>query len=130
MQEFPTLVEIGSTVVVDLSLIRDGIPGALVSTIAENPQGTVVGYKMTDGGTIGLVLKLSDGSTNWFFYEEISSKENRNYDLAPKLSHISLDYPLVKIEKIDQLMKKPNVIQMFNPFIFIDWLTFSFKDVI
>ena len=67
-----TLLRIGSNVSVDLDRVRDRIPGALMSVLRNNPRGKVVDYKMTDGlGGIGLVLELSDGTTNWFFDNEI-----------------------------------------------------------
>ena len=43
----------------------------LLKKLKDNPRGKVVDYKMTDGTDIGLVLELSDGSTSWFFNEEI-----------------------------------------------------------
>ena len=75
MPKAATLNKIGSQVRVNLDLVRDRIPGKLSETLANNPRGKIVGYKMTDGiGGIGFVLELSDGTTNWFFSDEISSR--------------------------------------------------------
>ena len=72
MSKAGTLKRIGSSVKVNLDLVRDRIPSTLIQKLANDPRGKVCGYKMTDGTGIGLVLELSDGSTNWFFEEEIS----------------------------------------------------------
>ena len=71
MAQATTLTRIGSNVRVQVDQVRDRIPGNLLKKLKENPRGKVVDYKMTDGTDIGLVLELSDGSTSWFFNEEI-----------------------------------------------------------
>ena len=44
-----------------------------VDQLSQDPRGTVIDYKMTDGrGGIGVVLKMNDGSKQWFFEDEIS----------------------------------------------------------
>jgi len=71
MANAATLTRIGSNVRVQVDQVRDRIPGALLKKLKDNPRGKVVDYKMTDGGAIGLILELSDGSTSWFFNEEL-----------------------------------------------------------
>ena len=56
----------------NLDQVRDRIPTSLLKLLNEDPRGTVRDYKMTDGQGIGLVLELSNGSTSWFFNDEIS----------------------------------------------------------
>ena len=65
------LTRVGSTVKIDLNEVRDRIPKELISKISSNPRGTVIDYKMTDGGGVGVVIKLDDGTRNWFFENEI-----------------------------------------------------------
>ncbi len=71
MAQTTTLTRIGSNVRVQLDQVRDRIPKDLLMKLKDNPRGKVVDYKMTDGTDIGLVLELSDGTTSWFFNEEI-----------------------------------------------------------
>ena len=66
-----TLNRIGTSVRVDLNSVKDRISATLIQQLTTDPRGKIVAYKMTDGGGIGLVLELSDGSTSWFFNEEI-----------------------------------------------------------
>ena len=69
----PIHCKIGSTVKIDLFQIRDRIPINLKEDLVKSPIGQVVGYKMTDGQGIGVIVKLKNGSVNWFFVEEINS---------------------------------------------------------
>ena len=71
MPKAAALNRIGSTVKVNLDKVRDRIPVKLLNQLSDDPRGKVVDYKMTDGLGIGVVLKLSDGSTSWFFEDEV-----------------------------------------------------------
>ena len=71
MSQAATLSRIGTRVKIDLEQVRDRIPATLAKQLTNDPRGRVVDYKMTDGG-IGLVVELSNGSTSWFFADEIS----------------------------------------------------------
>ncbi len=72
MSQAATTFKVGSKAKIDLNRVRDRIPSRLTKLIKENPRGTVVNYKMTDGQGVGVVLELSDGSQSWFFDEEVS----------------------------------------------------------
>ena len=73
MPKAAALNRIGSTVKINLDKVRDRIPSKLLSQLSNNPRGKVLDYKMTDGiGGIGVVVKLSDGSTSWFFEDEVN----------------------------------------------------------
>ena len=67
-----SLTRIGSKIKINIERVRDRIPSDLIQQLSEDPRGTVMDYKMTDGRGIGLVLKLKDGSQNWFFEDEVS----------------------------------------------------------
>ena len=72
MAKQASLARIGSKIRINIERVRDRIPSDLIKQLSEDPRGTVVDYKMTDGMGIGLVLKLKDGSQNWFFEDEVS----------------------------------------------------------
>lgn len=63
-------VQIGSRVKV--TRVRDRIPADMVELLKSDASGVVCGFKMTDGSGVGVVVELSDGSTGWFFDDEIS----------------------------------------------------------
>ena len=68
-----SLTRIGSKIKINIEQVRDRIPSDLIDQLSQDPRGTVIDYKMTDGrGGIGVVLKMNDGSKQWFFEDEIS----------------------------------------------------------
>ena len=71
MNQTLTLSRIGSKVKVDLNRVIDRIPSRLVELLKKDPRGKVVDFKMTDATGLGVVLELSDGSTSWFFNDEV-----------------------------------------------------------
>ncbi|MCT0218621.1 DUF2862 domain-containing protein [Synechococcus sp. CS-1329] len=64
-------VTIGSKV--RITRVRDQIPAELVETLQSDAIGTVRDFKMTDGSGIGVVVELANGSTGWFFDDEIAA---------------------------------------------------------
>ena len=71
MPQSANLTKIGSRVKIDLNKVKDRISRNLVQKISSDPRATVMDYKMTDGGGVGVVLKLADGTKNWFFESEV-----------------------------------------------------------
>jgi len=68
-----SLARIGSKIKINIERVRDRIPSYLINQLSEDPRGTVIDYKMTDGiGGIGVVIKMNDGSKHWFFEDEVS----------------------------------------------------------
>ena len=70
MSQQAVTIDIGSKVRV--TRVRDRIPKALVELLKSDANGTVTDFRTVDGKGIGVVVKLSDGSTNWFFDDEIA----------------------------------------------------------
>ena len=64
-------ITIGSKIRV--SRVRDRIPQNLVNLLKADSSGTVTDFRTVDGKGIGVVVELSDGSTCWFFEDEIVS---------------------------------------------------------
>ncbi|MCF8133409.1 MAG: DUF2862 domain-containing protein [Cyanobacteriota bacterium] len=64
-------VTVGSKV--KITRVRDRIPAAMVQLLLRDASGTVKGFKMTDGSGVGVVVELSDGSSGWFFPDEIAA---------------------------------------------------------
>ena len=71
MADTKLLPKIGSKVKINFEKVKDRLPTKLIKEIASNPKAEIVGYKMTDGRSIGLILKFISGQENWFFPEEI-----------------------------------------------------------
>ena len=64
-------ITVGSQVRV--TRVRDRIPQNLVDLLKKDSSGTVKEFRTVDGKGIGVVVVLSDGSTNWFFEDEIAA---------------------------------------------------------
>ena len=64
-------INIGSKIRV--TRVRDRIPQSLVDLLKSDASGTVKEFRTVDGKGIGVVVELSDGSTNWFFEDEIAA---------------------------------------------------------
>ena len=58
---------------VRVTRVRDRIPQNLVDLLKKDSSGTVKEFRTVDGKGIGVVVVLSDGSTNWFFEDEIAA---------------------------------------------------------
>ena len=71
MAETKLLPKIGSKVKININKVKDRLPAKLIDQISSNPRVVTTGYKMTDGRSIGITVKLQNGGENWFFPEEI-----------------------------------------------------------
>tara|TARA_Y100000589_G_scaffold332210_1_gene390273 strand:+ start:2342 stop:2566 length:225 start_codon:yes stop_codon:yes gene_type:complete len=71
MAEIKLLPKIGSKVKINMNRVRDRLSSKLIKQISDEPKATIIGYKMSDGRSIGLIVKFQSGEQNWFFPEEI-----------------------------------------------------------
>ena len=71
MAETKILPKIGSKVKININMVKDRLPAKLINQISSNPRVVTTGYKMTDGRSIGVTVRLQNGEENWFFPEEI-----------------------------------------------------------
>ena len=71
MAETKLLPKIGSKVKININKVKDRLPAKLIDQISSNPRVVTTGYKMTDGRSIGITVRLQSGEENWFFPEEI-----------------------------------------------------------
>ena len=61
----------GQRLRVKLDTVKDRLPQNLVKQLTINSHGKLMGYKMVDGNSFGLVLELENGKTSWFFEDEL-----------------------------------------------------------
>ena len=62
----------GQRLKIDLAHVKDRLPANLFKEIKKDPFGSLIGFKMVDGNSFGLVIQLSNGTKSWFFEEELS----------------------------------------------------------
>ena len=58
---------------VRVTRVRDRIPADLVAALKADATGTVRDFKVTDGKGIGVVVEFANGSSTWFFDDEITA---------------------------------------------------------
>ncbi len=81
-----------------------------------------MGYKINDGTDIGLIVKLNNGRTAWFFNDELNPIES---------SLISNTFSNKSITKTNKaIIIKKGIKYVLNPTNFIKWLISSLQDVI
>jgi hypothetical protein len=51
--------------------IRDRLSAPITKKLGQ--YGMIEGYKVTDGGGLGVVVKFDDNSSIWFFEDEIKA---------------------------------------------------------
>ena len=117
------LLDIGSTVKIDIERIQDKIPTNLKKTLVINSLAKVSDYKITDGTGIGFLLELSNGSQHWFFNHEITPINNAN-DHAPLAKTTHKQTPL-----IDSIYKGNDLAYVINPVNFVKWLMNVTSDI-
>ena len=71
MAETKLLPKIGSKIRININKVKDRLPAKLIAEISSNPKVVTTGYKMTDGRSIGITVRLQNGKENWFFPEEV-----------------------------------------------------------
>ncbi|MEB3182497.1 MAG: DUF2862 domain-containing protein [Nostocaceae cyanobacterium] len=49
--------------------LRDRVAPGIAKRLGQ--VGTIMGYKMTDGSGVGVVVQFDDKSSTWFFEDEI-----------------------------------------------------------
>ena len=69
MDQIWEIVEVSATLPNEQGM---GVPGK-VDLLKKDPTGTVKEFRTVDGKGIGVVVDLSDGSTSWFFEDEITA---------------------------------------------------------
>jgi len=104
---------------IDIDRITDSISENLREYLSKNPYGKVVDYKITDGTSIGLVIKLKNGKKIWFFEKEIEGYQlEENFELSSSLT----------IEQNIDLHRK-DLLYVLNPLNLVNWLMYSLKDI-
>ena len=120
-------VKIGNTVKVNLELSRDRLTKETIEAINISSECTIIGFKITDGKGIGVILNLSNGKKEWFFENEIQIiDEDGNLIEKVEDETIMLSNILNNLKYENKLKLK----ELLNPINFLTWLIFSVKDIL
>ena len=119
--------QIGDSVQVNLELSKDRLNREIIDTINMSPLGTISDFKITDGKGIGVILKLSNGTEQWFFENEINILDAKG-DVIEKIIEEKENNFIINLIKDLKYEDKNKTIDLINPFNFVVWLVVSFKD--
>ncbi len=75
----------GQKLRVNLEKVQDRLSKNVIKQLTKEPYGKLIGFKMVDGNSFGLVLELSDSSTSWFFEEELSELNEEEANFPSKI---------------------------------------------
>ena len=121
--------KIGDSVQINLHLSKDRFTKEIVDALNVSSVAKISDFRITDGKSIGVILKLSNGKEQWFFEDEIDlldengnvikknnyKKENSNF-ISDFLRGLNYE-------------NKNKVSELLNPINFFIWLVVSFKDI-
>jgi len=121
--------KIGNSVKVNLELSKDRLTKEMIDAVNVSSVAQIRDFKITDGKGIGVVLKLSNGSEQWFFEHEIDLLDE-NGNLIQKIND-KKDNKNFIFNILDGLKyeSKNNPGELINPINFFLWLVVSFKDI-
>ena len=122
--------KIGNSVQVNLEQSKDRLTKDIIDAINISSVAKISDFKITDGKSIGVVLKLSNGKEQWFFEDEIDLLDE-NGNLINKTTDTKenniLMFDVLRGIKYDNTNK---ISELINPINFFLWLVVSFKDII
>ena len=72
MIEDSSTLKKGQSLKIEINEVNDRLPQNILKIIRTDPIAELIGYKMVDGNQFGLVVKLNNGETSWFFEKELS----------------------------------------------------------
>ena len=121
--------KIGNSVKVNLGLSKDRLNKEIIDAINVCSVGKISDFRITDGKSIGVVLKLSNGKEQWFFEDEIDLLDEKGYVI--KISNNTKNNSSFLNDYLSELKyeNKNKVTELLNPINFFLWLVVSFKDI-
>ena len=121
-------VEIGNMVKVNLENSRDTLSKEIIDTLKKSPIGTISDFRITDGKSIGVILKLTNGAEQWFFENEIEILDENGNVMKQVIYTNEKNNLIYEIFKDLNYKNKKKVSDLINPLNFFLWLIVSFKD--
>ena len=133
MKQGKALLQIGSKVIINEASLEKRLSTNLLSQIKQNNEGKVIGYKITDGTQIGIILELKNGMTCWFFPNEICQSDinsEKFINLESSGNTISKKRRPSNEVAVMSISEESKILYILNPINFTRWLIYSIKDVI
>ena len=121
--------KIGNSVQINIERTKDRLTQEIIDDINYSSIATIQDFKITDGKSIGVVLKLSNGKEQWFFENEIDILDEYGNIIEMEIASIENSNFLSSMLKNLKYENKNKVQDLLNPINFIVWLITSIKDI-
>ena len=120
--------KIGNSVQVNLEQSKDRLTKDIIDAINISSVAKISDFKITDGKSIGVVLKLSNGKEQWFFEDEIDLLDENGNVITNIIDN--KDENILILQALSKLKyeNKKKVSELLNPINFFLWIVVSFKD--
>ena len=122
--------KIGNFVQVNLELSKDRLNKEIIEAINVCSVCKICDFRITDGKSIGVILKLSNGKEQWFFEDEIDLLDE-NGIVIKKINDTKVNNNnlIFNISEGLDYENKNKVSELINPVNFIIWVVASLKDI-
>ena len=120
--------KIGNSVQINLELSKDRLTKEIIDAVNVSSVGKIIGFRITDGKGIGVVLELSNKKEQWFFEDEIDLLDE-NGNLIKKINDKNENNFTLNFLNGLNYENKNKIVELLNPINFLLWLVVSFKDI-
>ena len=122
--------KIGNSVQVNLEQSKDRLTKDIIDAINISSVAKISDFKITDGKSIGVVLKLSNGKEQWFFEDEIDLLDENGNVINKTTDTIENNILMFDVLRGLKYENTNKISELINPINFFLWLVVSFKDII
>tara|TARA_Y100001968_G_C19326178_1_gene701858 strand:+ start:133 stop:531 length:399 start_codon:yes stop_codon:yes gene_type:complete len=130
--KFHPLIPVGAKIKVDKSKIENQVSKKLLDNLPQIINGEVLDYKMTDGMSIGYILRTENNLNIWIFNNELNEQTKKEYNIdetSITKNLINTEGVLGKYKVNYEMHGNRNIKTLFNPINLISWLIFTLKDI-
>ena len=121
--------KIGNPVQVNLEQSKDRLTKDIIDAINISSVAKISDFKITDGKSIGVVLKLSNGKEQWFFEDEIDLLDENGNVINKTTETKENNFLMFDFARGLKYENKNKISELLNPINFFLWLVVSFKDI-
>ncbi len=121
--------QIGNNVQINLELSKDRLTKEVIDVVNISSKATISDFRITDGKSIGVVLKLANGKEQWFFENEIEILDENGNPIKKDIERNGDSELLFRISEGLKYENQEQIGKLLNPINFATWLVISLKDI-
>ena len=121
--------QIGNNVQINLELSKDRLTKEVIDVVNISSKATISDFRITDGKSIGVILKLANGKEQWFFENEIEILDENGNPIKKDIERNGDSELLFRISEGLEYENQEQIGKLLNPINFATWLVVSLKDI-